>query len=78
MGISVDIRPIAAISSSATRDLELAGIRMKVQNRMKSLKKYTNTGFIATACRFALYGPLEGIICLPMMELLLKQLELKL
>ena len=61
---TLKIRLIAAISSSAIRDLELAGIGMKVQNGMKSLerKKYTNAGFVATAYRFALYGLLEGII----------------
>jgi hypothetical protein len=64
MSYTLKIRLIAVISSSVIRDLELAGIRMKVQNRMKSLerKKYTNAGFVATTYRFALYGLLEGII----------------
>jgi hypothetical protein len=63
MSYALKIRPIAATSSSAIRDLALTGIRKKVQSGMKRLeKKYTSAGFVATACRFALFEPLERII----------------
>jgi len=64
MSYTSKTRPIAVISSSATKDLELAGIGKKERNGMKRLekKKYINAGFVATACRFTLSEPLERII----------------
>jgi hypothetical protein len=64
MSFTLKIKFIAIISSSATKDLELANIKKKEQNKMKKLKrkKYINIKFVIIAYRFALFELLKQII----------------